>query len=68
MSDRACPDGWGAVAELVGNKVGVVSGVINLESSGVEALLRLSVLGIIWSLVDRNMTSSCIGKMQSISE
>lgn len=27
----------GAVAELVGNKVGVVSGVINLESSGVEA-------------------------------
>jgi hypothetical protein len=27
----------GAVAELVGNEVGVVSGVINLESSGVEA-------------------------------
>jgi hypothetical protein len=33
--------GWqakrGAVAELVGIEVGVVSGVINLESSGVEA-------------------------------
>jgi hypothetical protein len=29
--------GAGAVAELVGNEVGVVSGVINLESSGVEA-------------------------------
>ena len=28
---------WGAVAELVGIEVGVVSGVINLESSGVEA-------------------------------
>jgi len=27
----------GAVADLVGIKVGVVSGVINLESSGVEA-------------------------------
>ena len=27
----------GAVAELVGIRVGVVSGVINLESSGVEA-------------------------------
>jgi hypothetical protein len=27
----------GAVAELVGIEVGVVSGVINLESSGVEA-------------------------------
>jgi hypothetical protein len=27
----------GAVAELVGNEGGVVSGVINLESSGVEA-------------------------------
>jgi len=33
--------GWlailGAVAELVGIEVGVVSGVMNLESSGVEA-------------------------------
>jgi hypothetical protein len=28
---------WGAVAELVGIEVGVVSGVINLESSDVEA-------------------------------
>ena len=28
----------GAVAELVGIKVGVVSGVFNLESSGVEAV------------------------------
>jgi hypothetical protein len=28
----------GAVAELVGIEGGVVSGVINLESSGVEAL------------------------------
>ncbi len=28
----------GAVAGLVGNEGGVVSGVINLESSGVEAL------------------------------
>jgi hypothetical protein len=28
---------WGAVAELVGIGGGVVSGVINLESSGVEA-------------------------------
>ena len=27
----------GAVAEVVGIEVGVVSGVINLESSGVEA-------------------------------
>jgi transposase len=27
----------GAVAELVGIEVGVVSGVLNLESSGVEA-------------------------------
>jgi hypothetical protein len=27
----------GAVAELVGNEGGVVSGVFNLESSGVEA-------------------------------
>jgi hypothetical protein len=27
----------GAVAELVGIRVGVVSGVMNLESSGVEA-------------------------------
>ena len=27
----------GAVADLVGIRVGVVSGVINLESSGVEA-------------------------------
>jgi hypothetical protein len=27
----------GAVAELVGIEVGVVSGVMNLESSGVEA-------------------------------
>jgi hypothetical protein len=31
-------DGSGAVAELVGIEGGVVSGVINLESSGVEAL------------------------------
>ena len=31
------PDAKGAVAELVGIEVGVVSGVINLESSGVEA-------------------------------
>jgi hypothetical protein len=32
-------DDWGgAVAELVGIEGGVVSGVINLESSGVEAL------------------------------
>jgi len=30
-------DLWGAVAELVGNEGGVVSGVINLESSGVSA-------------------------------
>jgi hypothetical protein len=29
--------GSGAVAELVGIEVGVVSGVLNLESSGVEA-------------------------------
>jgi hypothetical protein len=29
--------GAGAVAELVGIEVGVVSGVMNLESSGVEA-------------------------------
>ena len=29
--------GGGAVAGLVGIRVGVVSGVINLESSGVEA-------------------------------
>jgi 3-hydroxy-3-methylglutaryl CoA synthase len=29
--------GLGAVAVLVGNEGGVVSGVINLESSGVEA-------------------------------
>jgi hypothetical protein len=29
--------GFGAVAELVGIEGGVVSGVINLESSGVEA-------------------------------
>jgi hypothetical protein len=28
---------WGAVAGLVGIECGVVSGVINLESSGVEA-------------------------------
>ena len=28
---------WGPVAELVGIEVGVVSGVTNLESSGVEA-------------------------------
>ncbi len=28
---------WGAVAELVGIEGGVVSGVFNLESSGVEA-------------------------------
>ena len=28
----------GAVAELVGNEGGVVSGVFNLESSGVEAV------------------------------
>ena len=30
-------DGMGAVAGLVGIEGGVVSGVINLESSGVEA-------------------------------
>jgi len=29
--------GFGPVAELVGIEVGVVSGVMNLESSGVEA-------------------------------
>ena len=31
------PPGSGPVAELVGIEVGVVSGVMNLESSGVEA-------------------------------
>jgi hypothetical protein len=31
------PSVRGAVAELVGNEGGVVSGVINLESSGVSA-------------------------------
>jgi len=30
-------DAWGPVAELVGIEGGVVSGVFNLESSGVEA-------------------------------
>jgi hypothetical protein len=35
--EHACRPGLGAVAELVGIEVGVVSGVINLESSGVEA-------------------------------
>jgi hypothetical protein len=30
-------EGWGPVAELVGIEGGVVSGVFNLESSGVEA-------------------------------
>jgi hypothetical protein len=30
-------DSGGAVAKLVGNEGGVVSGVFNLESSGVEA-------------------------------
>ena len=34
---KADPKWRGAVAELVGIEVGVVSGVINLESSGVEA-------------------------------
>ena len=39
---RDCSRGWkkitpDAVAELVGIEGGVVSGVINLESSGVEA-------------------------------
>jgi hypothetical protein len=40
MSDHAHKSldiGRGAVAELVGIEGGVVSGVINLESSGVEA-------------------------------
>ena len=35
--ERPCHDDRGAVAELVGIEGGVVSGVINLESSGVEA-------------------------------
>ena len=35
ISNSVVPEG--AVAELVGIEVGVVSGVINLESSGVEA-------------------------------
>jgi acyl-CoA synthetase (AMP-forming)/AMP-acid ligase II len=34
VADNSCADG---VAELVGIEGGVVSGVINLESSGVEA-------------------------------
>jgi hypothetical protein len=39
IAERAVKDGEvvGAVAELVGIEVGVVSGVMNLESSGVEA-------------------------------
>ena len=36
-SDGCRENDEGAVAELVGIEVGVVSGVINLESSGVEA-------------------------------
>jgi hypothetical protein len=36
-TDAAHPCVDGAVAELVGIEVGVVSGVINLESSDVEA-------------------------------
>ena len=39
-ADRSCVfvrQAVGPVAELVGIEVGVVSGVINLESSGVEA-------------------------------
>jgi hypothetical protein len=36
-SFSACGVSLGAVAELVGIKGGVVSGVFNLESSGVEA-------------------------------
>jgi hypothetical protein len=35
---EAREDGGGRVAELVGIEGGVVSGVFNLESSGVEAL------------------------------
>ena|ERR1700674_5313953 len=34
---KVVASGHGAVAELVGIEVGVVSGVFNLESSGVEA-------------------------------
>jgi len=38
LSEQKMAEGYGgAVAELVGIEVGVVSGVINLESSGVEA-------------------------------
>jgi hypothetical protein len=37
QEDKAVRKGKGAVAGLVGIECGVVSGVINLESSGVEA-------------------------------
>ena len=37
MKQRSCWQLHGAVAELVGNEGGVVSGVINLESSRVSA-------------------------------
>ena len=38
LSGCVSSEGWhGPVAELVGIEGGVVSGVINLESSGVEA-------------------------------
>jgi hypothetical protein len=37
LMSKDLPENPGPVAELVGIKVGVVSGVINLESSGVEA-------------------------------
>jgi hypothetical protein len=37
IARESYPENQGAVAELVGIKGGVVSGVFNLESSGVEA-------------------------------
>jgi hypothetical protein len=37
VTSAACEKSSGAVARLVGNEGGVVSGVFNLESSGVEA-------------------------------
>jgi hypothetical protein len=37
LSNVMCQKRYGAVAELVGNEGGVVSGVFNLESSGVDA-------------------------------
>ena len=37
LMSKDLPENPGAVAELVGIEGGVVSGVINLESSGVEA-------------------------------